>query len=98
MEAPIPFNPSWQDYQQWLDTLPNDEKIYFRGLGFEVCLAVNAFKRHWYEAHHYRLRDYLLRQLSREDFETYSQLPTVSQLRANWLQASGDSRRMGSAN
>lgn len=92
MEAPIPFTPSRQDYQQWLDTLAMDEKMYFNALGFEACTAVNAFKRHWYEKQHYRLRNYLQRHLSSEDFKIYCQMPAISQLRANLLSVPGDSR------
>ena len=98
LEAPMPFTPSAQDYQQWLITLPTEERRYFQTLGFEACLSVNAFKQYWYEQQQYGLRRFLQQQLSEEDFKVYCQTPDISQFRGNLLKRSDDSLHMDSVN
>lgn len=80
LAAPWPFEPTPSEFEQWLRTLPVEERTLYCRLGFTACQSVNAFRRYWLEKRDYRLLDYLNMHLSVEEYQAYRYLYTPLQL------------------
>ena len=79
LAAPWSFEPTDNDYWEWLKKLPPTEQAFYQKLGFQTCQAANAFRQHWLETRGYYLKDYLRRHLSPQDYEIYCRRPILSE-------------------
>lgn len=74
LAAPWPYNPTFRDYQNWLNTLPQEARLFYGELGFKYCQTVNAFRRFWLEERDYYLKDYLRMHLFPQEYKMYEQM------------------------
>jgi hypothetical protein len=63
------FDPTEEDFENWLSGLPDYMQEDFRAAGLEKSKGALPFRRFYMEYHHEGLDEYLKRHLSTEDYE-----------------------------
>lgn len=63
----IKFEPSWQDWEDWLGGLPERAAVIFSKDGFEKGILALPFKRFYIELNDIGLEEYMTQHLSTED-------------------------------
>lgn len=65
----IEFNPTEEDFENWLSGLPEKIQPIFRADGLENCKGMLPFRRFYMEYNDIGLDEYLRKYLSKEDYE-----------------------------
>ncbi|MCC9167878.1 hypothetical protein [Pontibacter harenae] len=65
------FEPSEEDYLEWLEGLPENVQRHMRQLGFEKCRSVLSFTRYVLEKNDVGQEEYVRQHMDSEDYAAY---------------------------
>jgi hypothetical protein len=68
------FNLSLQDYQEWLEGLPENVRKDMQGKGFEACKGVLSFTRYVMEKNDIGLEEYIRQHMDPADYAEFKEL------------------------
>lgn len=68
------FNPTIEDYEEWIEGLPENIGSAMRKEGFEKAKSVLSFTRYVLEKNDIGLEEYLERHIEPQDYEEYKLL------------------------
>lgn len=68
------FDPTQEDYKEWLEGLPQNIKVGMSKLGFEGCKTVLPFTRYVMEKNDIGLEEYIQLHMDADDYEEYKKL------------------------
>ena len=60
-----------EDFQEWLEGLPDDVKPKMKKLGFHRCKSMLSFKRYVMEKNDIGLSEYVRRLMDEDDYQAY---------------------------
>lgn len=66
--------PSKEDFENWLDTLPEADRVTFAARGMTHCWDIPAFKRFVYEGRGHRLENFLRIYLTPEEYSIWASI------------------------
>ncbi|ARS38069.1 hypothetical protein [Pontibacter actiniarum] len=65
------YSPNLEDYQEWLEGLPENVRRGMEQLGFEGCRNVLSFTRYVMEKHDVGMEEYTMQHMGAEDYAAY---------------------------
>ncbi|WP_162055950.1 hypothetical protein [Pontibacter pamirensis] len=65
------FSPSLQDYDEWLEGLPEDTGMDMCRLGFEKCKSAPSFTRYVMEKNDVGMEEYIRQHMDPEEYAAY---------------------------
>jgi hypothetical protein len=68
------FAPTLQDFEEWLEGLPENVRKHMQEEGFEACKGVLSFTRYVMEKHDIGLEEYIRQQMDPAEYAEYKQL------------------------